>query len=106
MFDRFINKENAHRKGIYREALSLTRQGWYVMANHIPGFHIPPEIEGHIPDIYAVKDDQTYIIDLVMDGSNKDDVHTAHTGYAQFDHSTRYMCWMVDSAGCRKLQLA
>jgi hypothetical protein len=105
MLNRFINRENAHRKGIYREAISLTRDGWYVMANHIPGFHMPPEIEGYVPDIYAVKKDQTYIIDLVMEGSVEDNVCHAHINYAGFDQTTQYMCWMVDNAGCRRLQL-
>lgn len=105
MLHRFINGENAHRKGIYREALNLTREGWHVMANHIPGFHIPPELEGFVPDIYAVKDDETYIIDLVMEGGPYGEVQSAHTNYAQYDQSTRYICWVVDSAGCRKAQL-
>ena len=101
MINRFIYGENALRKGIYREALNLTREGWYVMANRIPGFHSPPEIEGYIPDIYAVKDEKTYIIDLIYEGNELNGMHSAHSSYAMHDKATEYNCWIVNSAGCR-----
>jgi hypothetical protein len=53
---------SARRKGIYREAILLDKQGWLVLANHIPGYCTPPEIEGYIPDIYALKELSTYIM--------------------------------------------
>lgn len=71
------------------------------MANHIPGFCTPPEIEGFIPDIYAVKDDQTYIIDLLIEGSPTCNSYTVHAAYARHDTATQYNCWLLDSAGCR-----
>ena len=100
MLDRFIYGENARRKGIYREALDLTRKGWYVMAGYIPGFHNPPEIEGHIPDLYAVRDNRTIIIDFITDGNERREACEAHSRYALHDDNTEYHCWALDSAGC------
>jgi hypothetical protein len=104
MLSRFIYGENAHRKGIYREALNLTREGWYVMANCIPGFHVPPEIEGYIPDIYAVKGDNTCIIDLVIQGDPVNEICSAHSEYARHDSSTRYYCWILNYSGGRQTE--
>jgi hypothetical protein len=106
MLGRYIYGEIAHRKGIYREALNLLRNGWHVMANHIPGFHTPPEIEGYIPDIYAVKDHKTYIIDLMTYGSPDWEGYEAHNTYASHDPSTEYFCWVLDAAGCRQAHFA
>lgn len=99
MLDRFIGGENARRKGMYREAFSLTREGWSVMANNIPGFHVPPEIEGFIPDLYAVKADRTIIIDFITDGNDRSEACSVHARYAHHDPYTEYRCWILDSAG-------
>ena len=101
MTNRFIYQEIILRKGIYREAITLTQNGWHVMANHIPGFHPPPEIEGYMPHIYAVKDDKTYIIDFMIEGSTGDEMFLAHTNYANYDESTNYLCLLVDASGFR-----
>lgn len=92
---------NAHCKGIYREAINLKQQGWYVMADHIPGFENPPEIEGYIPDIYAIRATCTYIIEI--ETSNKDDKeqHEAFKNYARQFSRIRFFVRIVDAAGCK-----
>ncbi|MBN1952468.1 MAG: hypothetical protein JW801_14800 [Bacteroidales bacterium] len=101
MLKRYVDGENALRKGIYREAIQLTKEGWHVMAKGIPGFHTPPEIEGYVPDIYAVLDEKTIIIDLLAGDTANDEAFKAHYHYARRDIATAYFCWELDAAGCR-----
>lgn len=104
MANRSIEGLNAHSKGIYREAISLRHKGWYVMADHIPGFDKPPEIEGYVPDIYAIKSNCTYIIEIETDTEDDKEQHVAFRNYAKHFSKIRFFVWVVDSSGCRKNQ--
>ena len=106
MTNRSINRENAHRKGIYREARYLVELGWHVMANCIPGYSPPPEIEGYIPDIYAIKSSQTIIIEIITIAGHNSNRLEALRDYSSHFNETEFSCWMVDLAGCRVLRVA
>lgn len=95
------NGQNAHSKGIYREAYNLLKTGWHVMADHIPGFNKPPEIEGYTPDIYAVKEENTCILEI--ETGNNDDLaqHAAFRKYAKDFRDILFYGWIVNEAGCR-----
>ncbi len=101
MLNRSVYGENARRKGIYREVVNLIEVGWHVMTNHIPGYMTPPEIEGYIPDIYAINSFETLIIDITtIDGIDMDRYQTFKS-YAQCFGEFEFICLMVDQAGCR-----
>lgn len=103
---RSIHRENVHRKGIYREVKNLTGEGWHVLANHIPGYSMPPEIEGYIPDIYAIKSSETFIMEITtLDGLDSEKLG-ALKAYALNFEGIAFSCWMVDSAGCRMMQIS
>lgn len=91
----------AHEKGIYREAINLTRKGWYVLADHVPGFLPPPEIEGFVPDIYAVKDSETIIVEVETNGLDDHQQHRAFQRYADNFESVTLQVWIVNRAGIR-----
>ncbi len=101
MANRSIFGHNAHFKGIYREAINLKRDGWHVMADHIPGYDQPPEIEGYIPDIYAIKDNHTFIIEIETDADDDKKKHIALKRYANHFPEIRFNSWIVNEAGCR-----
>jgi len=94
---------NAHSKGIYREAYNLINMGWHVMADHIPGFESPPEIEGYIPDIYAIKAESTYILEIETSKTDDVEQHAAFRKYAKYFQNTLFYGWVVNTAGCRVL---
>jgi len=102
---RSIHRENAHRKGIYREAFTLIEKGWHVMADHIPGYSPPPEIEGFIPDIYAIKSSATCIMEVVTVAGLDANKLSALRAYSRNFKGIEFSCWMVDSAGCRMMQV-
>lgn len=105
MTNRSIHRENAHRKGIYREANNLTEGGWHVLANHIPGYQSPPEIEGYTPDIYAINASQTYIIEVTtVAGLDTNKIKKLKAYSRSFD-GIKFLCWMVDAAGCRIMKV-
>ncbi len=91
----------ARSKGIYREVMILQNDGWYVMADHIPGFNPPPEFEGYIPDIYAIKDELSSII--VIETSLKANLqqNVVLKEYARHYSNIMFYGWVVDEAGCR-----
>lgn len=91
----------AHDKGIYREAINLKRKGWYVLADHVPGFSPPPEIEGFVPDIYAIKDSETLIIEVETNGTDDQVQHNAFQKYADNFESVTLEVWIVNRAGIR-----
>lgn len=93
--------QNAHDKGVYREAMDLRREGWYVMADHIPGFDRPPEIEGYTPDIYALKAEITYIIEIETSFEDDIEQHSAFIEYARDFPNIKFMLYVVDIAGRR-----
>jgi arginine/ornithine N-succinyltransferase beta subunit len=101
MTNRSLTGRNAHCKGIYREAIILKQDGWYVMADHIPGFDKPPEIEGYIPDIYAVKASCTYIIEVETGSEDDREQHAALRNYARQFSKIRFFVRVVDTAGRR-----
>lgn len=103
MSHRTIYAENVLRKGIYREAMQLVREGWQVMAKETPGFHNPPEIEGYTPHIYAVQGEKTIIVDLLACDDQSSEVYKAHYHYARRDITTAYFCWKLDSGGEKEL---
>ncbi len=88
-------------KGIYREAMSLQRDGWYVMADHIPGFHPPPEFEGYVPDIYAIKEDLSSIIVIETSMDEDPEQISALREYAHNFTNVQFYGWLVNEAGCR-----
>ena len=92
---------NAHCKGIYREAINLKQEGWYVMADHIAGFERPPEIEGFIPDIYAIRNTCTYIIEIETSLYDDREQHKAFKNYARQFSRIRFFVRIVNAAGCR-----
>ncbi len=96
-----VSAYESHRKGIYREAINLKNSGWYVMADHIPGFEAPPELEGHIPDIFALKDKITLIIEIETDLEDNDEQHAAFRKYVRGYSNTEFYGWLVDTSGCR-----
>jgi hypothetical protein len=98
---RSVVGRNAHCKGIYREAINLKQAGWYVMADHIPGFERPPEIEGFIPDIYAIKATCTYIIEIETSSEDDKEQHAALKEYARQFSKIRFFVQVVDAAGIR-----
>lgn len=98
---RSIFVENILRKAIYREAALLTKRGWHVMANYIPGYNVPPELEGYTPDIYALKKRFTLIICIATDAFFDSGKYTALKEYAEYTRYTFFRFWMVDHAGCR-----
>jgi hypothetical protein len=105
MINRSIFRENAHRKGIYREAVRLMQEGWHVLANHIPGYLTPPEIEGYVPDIYAIKSAETFIVEVsTIAGLDMEKFRALKDYSIQFEE-IEFLCWIVDSAGCRMLQV-
>ncbi len=101
MAARSVVGRNAHSKGIYREAINLRQDGWYVMADHIPGFERPPEIEGFIPDIYAIRASCTYIIEIETSREDDKEQHAAFKSYARQFSKIRFFVRVVDAAGCR-----
>jgi hypothetical protein len=91
----------AQSKGIYREAMALQRDGWYVMADHIPGFIPPPEFEGYVPDIYAIKDEKSSIIVIETSFDEHSGQIAALREYAGHYSNITFYGWVVDEAGCR-----
>ena len=75
------------------------------MANHIPGYTPPPEIEGFIPDIYAIKYSTTHIMEVVTVAGLDADKLYALKAYSRSFKGIEFSCWMVDSAGCRMMQV-
>lgn len=98
---RNIYRENVHRKGIYREAYCLLKRGWHVMANHIPGFSPPPEIEGYIPDIYAIKFNHTFILYIATEAGFDGEKYRALKSYAVNFTAMHFRCWLIDASGSR-----
>jgi hypothetical protein len=96
-----ITGKAAHSKGIYREAIRLQNEDWYVMANHIPGFLPPPEFEGCIPDIYAIKEEQSMIIVIVTSQKHNLAEVAALKSYSGHYSNIEFYCWQVNEAGCR-----
>ncbi len=101
MLKKSTTAELAHVKGIYREAINLRRDGWIVMANHIPGFNLPPEIEGCVPDIYAVKESKTLILEVETQGGDNPEQHLALQKYANSFDNIIFEIWIVGTAGTR-----
>ena len=104
MANRSLEGLNAHSKGIYREALNLISEGWHVMADHIPGFECPPEIEGYTPDIYAIKEENTYILEIETSKLDDLDQHAAFRKYARNFKNILFYGWVVNEAGCRVIK--
>ncbi len=96
-----ITGQAAHSKGIYREAMSLQNDGWYVMADHIPGFVPPPEFEGYVPDIYAIKKEHSSIIVIVTGLRQNQRQISALSDYARHYSNIQFYAWVVNEAGCR-----
>lgn len=96
-----ITGQQAQSKGIYREAMSLQSDGWYVMADHIPGFDPPPEFEGYVPDIYAIKDELSSIILIVTNLRHNQRQISALRSYARHYKNVKFYVWLVNEAGCR-----
>lgn len=98
---RSIIGQAAHSKGIYREAMNLQNDGWYVMADHIPGFNPPPEFEGYIPDIYAIKEKLSSIIVIETCMNDHQQQNETLREYARHYRNLQFFGWVVDEAGCR-----
>ncbi len=98
---RCIYRENALRKGIYREATILKRHGWYVMANYISGFDSPPEIEGYTPEIYAIKENHTFILHIATGAGYDDDKYRALYSYASGFSGIHFRAYIIDAVGRR-----
>jgi hypothetical protein len=92
---------SAQIKAIYRESINLERQGWFVLANLIPGYQTPPEIEGFIPDIYAVKGSMTQII--LIDYLESISIVKKNTlkKYVSGYRDMFLKIYLVNNAGCR-----
>ncbi len=98
---RSITGQAAHSKGIYREAMSLKMNGWYVMADHIPGFNPPPEFEGYIPDIYAIKEEHSSIIVIETSLNDNQEQNDTLREYVRHFSNIQFFGWVVNEAGCR-----
>jgi hypothetical protein len=96
-----ITGHAALSKGIYREAMSLKNDGWFVMANHIPGFAPPPEFDGYMPDIYALKEELSYIIVIVTGLRHNEGQIKVLRDYARHYSNIQFYAWVVNEAGCR-----
>lgn len=101
MIVRNIYRENVLRKGIYREAYYLSKRGWHVMANHIPGFNPPPEIEGFVPDIYAIKFTHTLILYIATEDGFDRQKYMALKSYATNYSGMHFKCWQIDASGSK-----
>lgn len=102
---RNIYRENVLRKGIYREAFYLKKRGWHVMANHIPGFNPPPEIEGYIPDIYAIKFNRTFLVYIATEAGFDRAKYIALKSYAVNFSGMHFQCWLIDASGSRTVKI-
>jgi hypothetical protein len=91
----------ARLKGIYRESITHDKEGWLVLVNHIPGYCTPPEIEGFIPDIYAIKGTQTLIVMVESQGDQNALRTNVFTNYAVEFENLIFKTCRVDAAGCR-----
>jgi hypothetical protein len=96
-----VYANSAQIKAIYREAINLERQGWFVLANYIPGYQIPPEIEGYIPDIYAVKGKLTRIILIDYINSVGPEKKAVLKKYISGYRDMFLNIYLVNIAGCR-----
>jgi hypothetical protein len=85
--------------------MDLINKGWHVMANHIPGYMAPPEIEGYVPDIYAIKSSKTVIVEITTIAGLDNLRVDAFKNYSLNFDGTEFSCWMVDLAGCRMTQV-
>lgn len=92
---------SAQIKAIYRESINLERQGWFVLANLIPGYQTPPEIEGFIPDIYAVKGNLTQIILIDYLDSISMEKKEILKNYVSGYRDMFLKIYLVNIAGCR-----
>ena len=101
MVDNSIHTTSAHLKGICREAICLVNQGWQVLANYVPGFNQPPKIGEFIPDIYALKENQTYILMIVSQDDFDSDRTASFQEYAGEYNNTLFETCHVNAAGCR-----
>ena len=75
------------------------------MANHIPGYEPPPELEGFIPDIYAIRSADTFIVEIITVAGLDSEKHLALKNYARQFQGIRFICWMVDMAGRRMMHV-
>jgi hypothetical protein len=100
-----ITAQAAQSKGIYREAMNLQSDGWFVMADHVSGFVPPPEFEGYIPDIYAIKEELSYIIIVVTDLDQNMQEIKALREYSRHYSNIQFFVWLINEAGCRVRQI-
>ncbi len=96
-----VYASSAQIKAIYRESINLERQGWFVLANLIPGYQAPPEIEGYIPDIYAVKGNLTQIILVDYWNSVPEQKKGVLREYVSGYRDMFLKIYLVNIAGCR-----
>ncbi len=52
-----------HESMVRQVAEQFTKEGYTVLAN-IPGYRCPQEIDGHVPDIAAIKGQQMIVIEV------------------------------------------
>lgn len=70
--------QTAHNLGVNYEAKELEKNGWSVLADHIPDYNEPPLINNHIPDIYTTKSGHIRVIEIE---TSLDDDHKQHTAF-------------------------
>lgn len=103
--ERSIFRENALRKGIYREAGLLAQHGWHVMARHVSGFNDPPEIEGFLPEIYAIKENHTMIMHIATQAGYNAEKYEVLKKYASHFNGIHFRCYIIDAVGRRTSNL-
>ena len=101
MGDNSIHVTSARLKGIYRESICLKKDGWHVLANYITGYSIPPEIEGFIPDIYAIKEDRTSILMIEIQGDSDPERTVSFQKYTNEFANMFFETCLVNAAGSR-----
>lgn len=103
MAHRSREEQKAHDKGVLATARELDRKGWNVRADHLSGhkWDTPPEVNGHVPDVYATKRGGTRIIEIE---TSPDDDHDQHSAFRRSAGQTgaNFYGYIVDSAGRRQ----
>lgn len=101
MARRSTQKQSAHNLGVKHEADELAISGWKVYADHIPGYKRPPQINGRIPDVYAIKNGRIRIVEIETNENDDHDQHTAFRRHAGQKDNVRFYGWIVNASGRR-----
>lgn len=103
MAHRSPEDQEAHDKGVLATASELNKNGWDVRADHLQGhgYDKPPEVGGHVPDVYATKRGGTRIVEIE---TSPDDDREQHEAFRRSAAQTgaNFYGYIVDNAGRRR----